>query len=181
MKIVMINGIRTDPLFMWDEFRTEFERVLPGAKFVVETEPNCLLREIGRFRSFTRRTVERHDTGEDLLLVGHSLGGVLACAMEPLFKKSKVIGIATIHSPHQYFFGICSRVFHAGTVCAPVISFQGLHDWLVWWGTKHPQARRHVRNHADHFNDLWEYSENARMIVNVIMEEFFHDMTAATV
>lgn len=173
MKILMVSGIRTDPEFMWDEIREAFAKRLPEATFHVETEPGCKLREIGRFRSFTKRTAEKYNDGEELLMVGHSLGGVLACAMQPLMQRSRVIGITTVHAPHRFFFGICTHVFGAQYVSAPVLSIQGLSDGLVWWGTKHPKAVRHIRNHANHFHDLWEHAENAELIAEETVRTFF--------
>lgn len=179
MRIVMISGILTDARVDWSEFRHEFKKHLPDASFHVEIEPMCALYEVKRFRRFLARLAKKYDTGEDVLLVGHSLGGVLACALQPMLKKTRVVGIATIHSPHRFFFGICTRIFGAGAVTAPIVSFQGLYDGLVWWGTRHPRAIRHVRNQSNHFNDLWEYPENAELIVGVIMESLLHKNKAA--
>lgn len=176
----MVSGIRTPKEQTWWEFRTAFQKYLPEAQFCVATEPNCNLWEIGRFRAFTQRTAERYDTGEDVFLVGHSLGGVLACAVQPLLTRTRVIGIATIHSPHTLLFGLLTRIFRAEQVSVPIISFQGLHDGLVWWGSKHPKALLHVRNNANHFHDLWQHPENAEMIVETIVREFILNKTTAT-
>lgn len=179
MRVVMVNGIRTDPELDWQTFGNAFKRVLPEASFHVETEPWCKLREISRFRAFTERLVAKYDDGEDLLLVGHSLGGVIACAMQTRLVRTRVIGITTIHSPHRFFFGICTKLFGAGNVTAPVLSFQGLHDELVWWGTRHPRAVLHIRNNSDHFIDLRDFPENAELIAETTVRMFITDTAVA--
>ena len=179
MKVLMINGIRTDPDLKWETFAAAFKRWLPEATFHVETEPWCKLREVGRFRAFTKRLIEKYDDGEDLLIVGHSLGGVIACAMQPRLNKSKVLGITTIHSPHRFIFSICTHLFRASDVSAPVLSFQGLHDMLVWWGTRHPKAVLHVRNNANHFIDLRDFEENAELVAETTVRAFFKDSAGA--
>lgn len=172
MRIVMISGILTPKEMQWDEMRRAFRRYLPDATFSVATEPDCPIWEIDRFRAFTLKTAATIDTGEDLLLVGHSLGGVLACAIQPLLQDSRVVGIATIHSPHRFLFGVFSKILFAEDVSAPIVSFQGLHDGLVWWGAKHPKSVVHVRNHANHFHDLWEHEENADLIARTTTRVF---------
>ena len=179
MRILMISGIRTAPDFLWPEFRCAFKRLAPGARFCVATEPGCDFYEIDRFNAFALKTASRYDTGEDLVLVGHSMGGVLACAIEPLLTRTRVLGITTIHSPHRFLFGAFTHLLRANRGTAPVLSFQGLHDGLVWWGTKHPRSVRHVRNHANHFHDLWEHPENAELIARATVQTFIRPQEAA--
>ncbi len=181
MRILMISGILTPGDERWDAFRAAFKKRLPGAKFCVATEPWCHLWEIDRFRKFTLRTAAKFDTGEDTIMIGHSLGGVMACAVQSLFCETRVLGITTVHSPHRFFGGIMTKVLHAYDVTAPIVSVQGMHDGLVWWGSKHPRSIRHVRNHANHISDLIEFPENADLIAEITVQTFItnRETTAA--
>src|SRR5262249_6510427 len=76
----------------------------------VEEDTGCHPWEIPRLRRFTDCLIEKYDDGVDTLLVGHSIGGVLACAIAASCKESEVVGVVTIFSPHRFLGGIFSRL-----------------------------------------------------------------------
>lgn len=172
MRLLMISGIMTVPEMDWMLLNKAFKRLLPGAEFCVETEPYCHVWEIDRFRAFTLKTAAKYDTGGDMIIVGHSLGGVIGCAVQSIMRETRVIGICTIHAPHQFLGGIFTRMLHAYDVSAPIVSFQALHDELVWWGSRHPQSVLHVKNHSNHFSDIVQFRENAERIARTAVRTF---------
>lgn len=155
MVIIGLVGILTTDtkIKMWDHLGPAFLEQFKGSRFVLEQAHYNVL-SMCTVRTFKDAVVAKYDTGEDVLLVGHSMGGVHACAIEPQFKKSKVVGVVTLNSPHRLLGGIFSWLAGCKPLTAPVVSFAATKDRMVPWGAKHPQAVRHVVFCADHEYDL---------------------------
>ncbi len=157
MRIVGISGVwSNENKNPWKNLGAAFLDVFPSAQFSVEEEYFCHPWEIERLRSFTAEVVAKHDDGERLLLVGHSMGGVIACASSPSFKRSPVCGIATIFSPHRSWGGVFTQSLNSRALSAdvPIVSFAAKYDELVWWGAEHPQALEHIKLHSNHLTDI---------------------------
>src|SRR6266436_1389678 len=117
MRVVGIAGVwngvfhNQDP--MWTNLSMAFKEQFPTSFFTLEEEHNCQPWEIWRMNRLIIRVIKNHDDGQDILLVGHSMGGVIACACAKRFSRSKVIGIVTINSPHYFPNAIFSQALDA--------------------------------------------------------------------
>lgn len=157
MRIIGINGVWCNDNPIWNTLRPAFLEQLPGSEFVVEEEKDCWPYEIDRLLQFGRNIVKRHDTGEDMLLVGHSMGGVTACAIADQFQHSRICGIVTIYSPHSTYLGVFTLLLQASQMLrVPIVTFGAWKDELLWfgWGTSHPQSKAHTLLKSDHYLDL---------------------------
>ncbi len=165
MRIIGINGAWSYRNPIWRNLEEAFCQRFECREFVVEEERGCQPWEYARLKRFATKIVQLNDDGMDTLLVGHSLGGVTACAIANQFKYSRVCGIVTIFSPHQFLFGAFPRLLGATEKLeVPVVSFGARYDEAVWWGAHHPQARAHFITASNHFSDLVVDSRFAHQI-----------------
>ncbi len=109
--------------------------------------------DIPRMIRYRDALVQRYDDGIESLIVGHSLGGVIACAVAQRLQKTPVVGIVTINSPHNYV-GYTCVLGARGDLPAPIVTFQSARDRVVLWGTRHPAAAKHLVLDADHWRDI---------------------------
>ncbi len=156
---------------MWEHLGAAFVHAFPGSDNAVERE-FYLPWQTDAMRTYAERILIKHDSGEELLLVGHSMGGVIACAIAPRFAHSKVRGIVTIFSPHMYLGGHFSRALGAGKVRIPLISFEAAWDAWVPYGTRHPQSREHTLLETDHVFGLIRNAAWATQIAGVAKRHF---------
>lgn len=157
MRIVGINGIRCYDNPIWKNLRPAFADVFPGSEFYVEEDTGLQPWEVRRIRRFVEYLTQKYDDGDDYLLVGHSLGGVIACGVAARFRKSSVRGIVTVFAPHTFLWGVFPKVVgKCNDHQAPILSFTALRDEVVWWGSRHPNAVRHVILPSDHLENLIE-------------------------
>lgn len=164
MRIVIISGVWCPVPLDWHYLCSAFEREISNSTCITETEVWCHPWQSDRLKRFAHRLSRKIDDGEETLLVGHSMGGVIACAASRLLSTHNVCAIVTIHSPHQFLGGWFTRLLDAAPVSVPVISFSGSRDELVWWGSKHPQAIHHERHCSNHYGDLVESPQSADLI-----------------
>ncbi len=139
---------------MWKNLRTASRYAFPGSTF---STTRCWYWHLGLWKAkkYCDRILRMYDTGEDVILVGHSVGGLLACRLAGRFKKSRVVGVVTINTPFHFHYALFPYLFGGRKkLHVPVVSFGGTRDWLVPWGTKHPQAIVHTMFDADHQEDL---------------------------
>lgn len=127
--------------------------------------------QFAEMRRLIDHIVATYDTGEDLILAGHSLGGVLMCAAAPRFKKSRVVGVVTLFAPHTYLFGIFSKMLGCTPLTVPVVSFKAWFDLMSPWGTRHAQSVRHTRLLTDHQFGLVKNKKLAATIAQIVAEE----------
>jgi len=101
MKIVCVVGVlnfSNSEHRLWENFSIAFGNQFPDAEFIVE-HSFYLPWQISRIKKYANEIVKKYDTGEDVMLVGYSLGGVIVCAIAPRFKKSQVQCVVTINTP----------------------------------------------------------------------------------
>jgi surfactin synthase thioesterase subunit len=108
-------------------------------------------------KDLSSQILEEEDTDDDILLLGHSMGGIMACGLAPQFKKGRIRGVVTVFTPHTLGRVIPAldyyRIIYGDlpSVSAPIISFGGMLDPLVWWCfTRHPRSVKHVYVASDH-------------------------------
>lgn len=159
MKIILIAGTwyskgSYEPI--WNNIAVALRERFPDAQFVYK-QAWYQLWHVEKMKGLSDSILRDEDTGGDILLVGHSMGGIMACGLAPRFVRSRVCGVITVCSPHTLGSIIPALDFHRliyGTESdpkAPLVSFGGLLDPLVWWMfTRHPKSLRHVYIWSDH-------------------------------
>lgn len=159
MRIVVTVGITDSGILsrkLWEYLEEVFAVPFPGAEIIIEREWYWPW-EFRKIRKYADRVVEKYDTGEDLILIGHSMGGVVACAAAPRFKKSHVKMVSTIFSPHQFLWRWFSNSIGSNlteNTAYPIVSFKAQYDPIVLWGSEHPLAVKHTLVECDHYF-LW--------------------------
>jgi pimeloyl-ACP methyl ester carboxylesterase len=179
MKIVLIAGTwyREDVyLSIWGNIQSALKYQYPEASFVCKQAVYHLW-NLDIMKSLGNSIVAEEDTGEDILLLGHSMGGIIACGIASKFKKSRVVGVVTIFSPHMLGKVIpgldYTRILFGKRekIPAPVISFGGAIDPLVWsMFTAHPNALHHEILWSDHRFLLGSSQEVSDRIANVVRD-----------
>lgn len=161
MRIVVIVGVVDSGILnreLWRRLDEVFEVEFPGVPVIVERSW-YLPWDFQKMRKYGDRIVEKYDTGEDVILMGYSMGGVVASSIAARFTKSNVRMLATVFSPHQFLWGWFSSALGSnqnGFENFPVVSFTAKYDWIVWWGSAYPAAIKHFPLECDHYF-LWLY------------------------
>ncbi len=154
MRIIGIGGLWSDKNAMWITVEKAFRNEFPSANFFIEEEPYLQLYEACRTRALADRIVSNHDTGEDVILVPHSFGGLIACSITNRFQRSSVVGIASIFAPHLLGLSFLVPCSH-GEPRAPIVSFGGKWDYVVpSIFTRHPRSIAHVTLNSNHWQDI---------------------------
>ena len=91
-------------------------------------------------KDFTDSILKKHDKeGDDVIFVGFSWGGVIACRLSHKMKQSNIVGIITINTPHVFIKDKCQEIIPVasfGPVCdlSDPFSFTrgGRHHTLFW-------------------------------------------------
>ena len=168
VKVIFMVGILDMPYKdpMWQHLEQEFKKVFPIDEAVVE-HLFYLPWEFEKIRVYAKHVRFSHDTGDDVLIVGHSMGGVLACGIAPQFSKSRVRGVVTIFSPHTYMGGRFSLEFGAVNIAAPIVSFAATWDAWVPYGARHEKSREHVELKTDHVFGLVQNPQWSRIIARI--------------
>lgn len=176
MRIIGISGLWSghwdykNPI--WPNFAIAFGKEFPGSEFCVEEEPYCQLWQIQRLRDFIDRLALQYDDKKETILVGHSMGGVVACGVASKMHHSRV-SIVSVFSPHdcsdRYFQRALDVPEHLDV---PIISFHGCQDGWVPEGTKHPQSVKHTELNSDHLWSLVDHPEHAAEIAAVARKHF---------
>ena len=143
MQIVGIVGmldIAPAGVPFWKRFESAFKKEFPEASFDMERHFYFPWQR-DKIRTYARAIVERFDTGEEVILVGHSWGGVIAASIACNFTKSPVRLVVTVAAPHRI------KIFYqwlGGSleyVCAPIVSFECAFGILVpFFIARHPKA-----------------------------------------
>jgi pimeloyl-ACP methyl ester carboxylesterase len=174
MRIIGISGVWCDQNPIWKPLREAFTREFPRSEFVVKEEAGCHPWEIWRLRKIVQDICREYDDGTPTLFVGHSMGGIIACAAAQKFRRSRIRGIVTIYSPHVFLGGFFSYALEAvGILPAPVLSFNARRDELVWWGARHPHSAVHITLPSNHFTDLRDDPGLSAIIADITKREFF--------
>ena len=152
MKIIGIVGILDLPGSedrLWKHLRIAFEEQFPNAEFVVE-HAFYLPWQGEKMRIFADSILKKYDVGDDIILIGYSLGGIIACTIAPEFSKSRVQKVVTIGTPHKLNFFY--RMLNADPVKLPmpVFTFAGILDPFVPWFLTQYQGNTHTNVFSDH-------------------------------
>lgn len=166
--IIVFCGIRDHPRHdaVWCVFIQKLQAAFPAARIVLKRE-RFGIRDAARTRRIIADAVAQNDNGESILLIGHSLGGLLALRAAELFVRSRVIAVATLFSPHLTLGGWLSRLHGTEKVSVPIISFEAVPDRMVPWGAAHPMSSVHRKLFTDH---LWGLKWKGAEITHSIRE-----------
>jgi pimeloyl-ACP methyl ester carboxylesterase len=174
VRIIGINGVWCDRNPVWNNLEAAFRSRFHVSDFVIEEEMNCHPWQVARLRRFADRILERYDDGDETLLIGHSMGGVTACAIASRFRKSRVRGVVSIFAPHRFLGGVFARSLKVPReMRVPVITFEAQRDRLVWWGAKHPQSLVHTVLATNHLDDLIDDHRHAEKIAEETRRALF--------
>ena len=152
MKIVGIVGIIDLGLRgnrLWCNMRDALAREFPNTEFALERR-FYLPWQAQKMRAFADSIVAKHDTGEELILLGYSLGGIIACAIAPRFVRSNVRLIATVGTPHQLAFLRRMLAPTGAPYATPDITFSGVLDPVVLWFLTDVPGSKRVSLLSDH-------------------------------
>ncbi len=157
MRIISIVGILDSPhdeCGFWQKFRSAFEDQFPYAKCTVE-HAFYLPWQRKKIQAFAHSILDKYDAHEDVMLVGYSLGGIIACAIASQFKKSRIRCVVTVCSPHGMTFYY--RWLHAELtpLSMPVFTFSGSLDFVVpGFFARYPNSI-HTSLPSDHLFCFW--------------------------
>jgi len=172
MKIIGIVGVwdkADERLLFWQYLKESFEKEFPGSEFITEHE-YYMFWEIRKIKEFITRIIATYDNGEELIFVGHSLGGLVALVSAIRLKNSKMRLLVTINSPHAVVplrkaLGIVPRKFDF-----PVLSFAGMFDVIVpFFVSKYKYATKHKILKSAH---LLSYVRDARFSKQIAEESW---------
>ena len=172
MRLLGVNGIRCFDNPVVPNVGDEIARIAPIVEFRNTEISGMNFYEVGRFRRYRDELVGRYDDGVPTVVLGHSLGGVIGCAVAKRFKQSKVVGIITINSPHAYC-GYSTLLDARGELPAPIVTFGCVRDRVVLWGAKHAASVRHTVLDVDHFREIAENRAHARYIAETACRSLF--------
>lgn len=159
MKIIGIPGIKDSPGMdpMWKHFGPAFKTHFQGATFCAERRKDGRefdFWQVWKMRKFRNEIVDKYDTGEDVIFVGHSMGAMIALAAASRFKKSRVREVVAINAPHRFLFGIFALVNGCSHLKAPVLSISGRYDEFIPWGSTYSKAAKQIVLPINHHRDL---------------------------
>jgi hypothetical protein len=150
-RIVIVEGLWRYDNKLALVFERGLRRQFPDALIVSESIYGCWPFETNRLVRFVECLACKYDDGIATLFLGHSFGGIIACALDGMFMNTPIVGIVTVCSPHEYLFGIFSHKMGADhKLQAPIITFSARYDVLVPYGAHHPQSREHQELFCDH-------------------------------
>lgn len=172
-RIVMIEGLWRYDEYLALTFERAFKKQFPNALVACEYIPGCWPYEIGRLLKFVAQLAKNYDDGVPVLIAGHSVGGLIACALDAQLTNSPVVGITTICTPHQYAFGAFAHLLEADhELSAPIITFQAKYDFYVPYGTWHRKTKGHEVLLSDHRDMMIMDEAHSRRIAESAYEHF---------
>lgn len=133
LKIIGVVGMLDNPHVgarLWQFMGEAFLHEFPDATFTTE-HLFYFPWQKSKIQRLAEKILDKHDTGEELILLGHSLGGIIACAIAPKFKHSKVKCVVTVSSPHKLHFLYRFLDAEPTQLPFPVITFADTFDTVV--------------------------------------------------
>ena len=173
MRIIEFSGACVKKCGIWPNVQSAFAIQYPRAEFVVVEAENCTPFEVQRWHTLIQRCVERFDDGRGTIVVGHSLGGMLADAVGALFRSTPLLGIITIFTPRCYW-GVPLAAWYGlpESTKAPAISFEASDDEIVFGETRHRRSISHTVLESDHMNRLIRNPNLSRQIAETARKHF---------
>lgn len=154
MKVVLICGIlddrRKSP--MWTHLSNAFGEAYGTICSVERRWYHFYSRT--RMREFRDSIVAAHDTGEPILLCGHSAGGAIAFDVANRLVSSRAVGIVTIFSPLSTPIDFLT-ILDVPVPEVPIVSFGARGDFIVPYPfTSHRRSVAHKLLPTDHQEGL---------------------------
>lgn len=128
--------------------------------------------QVAAVQDYGRVILSKYDDGRPALLIGFSLGGVVAQAVAEKFTKSEVVGVASLCSPLTWA-GRWGLVWHPNRLVGRRLSVMGMFDFFVpWWmGRVKGMAFRLLA--ADHLVVFSVFPHVSRRVVRMVCQHFF--------
>ncbi|HEY4487007.1 MAG TPA: hypothetical protein VJB70_04750 [Candidatus Paceibacterota bacterium] len=175
MKIVAIVGVLDFPgseKYFWKPIKDEFLTCFPNSSFEV-AHAFFLPWQKKKIKEFMKSVLRKYDTGEEILLIGHSLGGVVACSLVSSFTKSTIVGVVTILSPHRIKMFYKMLNVSQENLQVPIISFGGIFDIIVpYFFSKPKYSTLHTLLTTDHLLFFLLSHAPARKIAQITKSYF---------
>lgn len=161
MMVIQVSGLWTYKCPIWPNIRKAYEKYLPAARFRIAEIAYCQPVDL-RIPHLIRSVVKHCRDAGDLLLIGHSMGGIWAHEIAQELAP-QVRGIVTIFSPLAYMN--CEK-----NSAIPIVSFGATRDELVpARKTRHPLSCEHEDLECNHLQDLAENPALAEQIAATTM------------
>lgn len=184
LQILCLSGIWClwHPHPIWRSLKPALRAAFPEADLWITVEEIWLLHpwQFKRMDAFCDEVARKYDTGGYLLIVGHSMGGVMGYEIARRLRHTTVISVATIFSPHAFLWSVFPAMIRSRAQETdreiPVISFQARYDHLIWWGARHPAAKQHEIMKVDHRFMVQWFPSRARKITQTIRAFVFSQM-----
>lgn len=173
-KIVLgINGVLCYDNPIWNTLKPAFLRHFPTAQCTVEEDTGLELWQLRRMQRFMSMVLEKYDRPQtELVLIGHSMGGLFASAIASRLQRAELVGVTTICSPNSNVWLYPLYLGATRRFDAPVVSFGGARDRYVLYGTRHPRAIYHQAIDCDHYESLSCNRQMAEWIASVSAKHF---------
>lgn len=113
----------------WAHFEQAFKAQYPHADFVVEQRWLNPWDKKG-WLAYAQEVAQRYDDGQPTLLLGFSLGGVIAQEVAVCLTKTPVVGVVAVCSPLRW-----AQFYHVNVpekASYPRLSFAGGLDPVIW-------------------------------------------------
>jgi len=136
MKIValcgMLDNTRRFPRF-WNNYEKAFMGYYPNANFVVHTKFYWPW-QFKKMTEYSDELISKYDDGEDIILLGHSLGGAIATAIAERFNKSRILMVVNVNAPvrFEWIFRKIYDGYGSKENNFPTVSFRSLFDTTVF-------------------------------------------------
>lgn len=156
---------------LWRNMEMQLQEQFPGCEVAVMRE---LFKpwEIKVVQAYAADVVKHYDDGKPTILLGYSLGGVVAQAMAEKFKKSEILAVVSLCSPLKWAdkWGF---QWKPETLPGKRLAIMGTLDMLVpWWSADVPNMKVH-KMMVDHLEGFRWFPHVSEKVVGVIREEFF--------
>ncbi len=163
MKVILVSGLWALGCPIWPNITRAFQKHLPWADYPVEERLILDANDSRKIHALTGSVVDKYRGNEELIVVGHSMGGVWACDIADAL-ASQVMAVVTIFSPHAF------TTRGKNLTMQTIVSFGGIRDQLVpAAATRHPQSTAHEDIDSDHLDDLVTNFELAEQIAATTM------------
>lgn len=154
---------------LWKNIEAELREQMPGCEIDV-VRKYFKPWETALIQDYAFEAVSRFDDGKPTLLLGYSLGGVVAQVMAEKFQKSEIVGVVSLCSPLKWAdkWGF---TWHPEALPGKRLAIMGTVDMLVpWWTAQVPNVAQRTM-WIDHLAGFTFFPQVSRRVVAMIKEE----------
>lgn len=144
------SGTPNQASTFWDNWTEAFRISFPACEVVVD-KSFYLPWNVRLIQLYGQQILKKYDDGQDIILIGHSLGGVIAEGIALSFQKSKVQGILSVSAPLKFSW-LWGYPFILKDI--PHFSCSGHWDFIAppWFAYRNP--KHHMMLNGGHVFDF---------------------------